>query len=511
MKTWHPPVLARPLAPAPFFCVKAGAAGIIVSGPPSLRIGQPAGEPGVFADWRWDGVSLEVRNDRYGFQPLYCWASDAGVALSTSVKRLLEAGAPAELDDAAMAVLLRLGFLIGEDTPFRHIRALPPGARLSWRPGALEIRHALPLPPLRHISRDEAIDRHIGLFRAAIQRRAEVQGTLGLPLSGGQDSRHILFELIECGRQPAFCVTAQYHPPRATPDAEVASELSALLGIPHHVVEQPASHLETLLRHQHITGWCTLTPSWFMIAVADFLATRAEVIFDGIGGDVLCAGLFLDAARVQLFRDGRLAQLADSLLTHFNGGAGFPENTIEKAFGPRELRRFSRALALERVATELARHADAANPMTSFAFFNRTRRDIALLPFAILSPVGMVQCPFLDDEFYDFMASLPAEMLLDHTFHADAIARAYPRAGQIPYARWQETPLSEAAGRYRKLARELAWSCAGGLHPRAVRRSFTVPRLLHCLVDRRYAASSVWLAQLLVYLTELETLCGGRF
>jgi len=29
-----------------------------------------------------------VRNDRYGFQPLYCWISDAGVALSTSINKL---------------------------------------------------------------------------------------------------------------------------------------------------------------------------------------------------------------------------------------------------------------------------------------------------------------------------------------------------------------------------------------------------------------------------------------
>ena len=279
---------------APFFEVRTRAGGVTVSGPASFRVGQALGEQGIFAEWCWDGTSLHVRNDRYGFQPLYCWVNETGVALSTSIERLVAAGAPVELDHAAIAVLLRLGFMVGEDTPYRHIRALAPGARLTWRPSEVRMTHKLPSPPLRQISRDEAIERHIDLFRAAVRRRAEIPGTLALPLSGGQDSRHILFELLDCGRPPAFCVTARYHPPRATPDAEIASELAALLGIPHEEVEQPPSLVRTLLRHQRVTGFCTLTPSSFMMAVADFLATRADVVFDGIGGDVLSAGLFLE-------------------------------------------------------------------------------------------------------------------------------------------------------------------------------------------------------------------------
>jgi asparagine synthetase B (glutamine-hydrolysing) len=467
-------------------------------------VGQPFGEQGVFAEWCWDGTSLHVRNDRYGFQPLYHWISETGVALSTSIARLVAAGAPAELDHTAIAVLLRLGFMVGEDTPYRYIRALPPGARLTWRAGEVRMTHELPSPPLRQISREQAVERHIELFRAAVRRRAELPGTLALPLSGGQDSRHILAELVDCGRPPAFCVTARYHPPRATPDVETASELAALLGIPHEVVEQPRSLVQTLLRHQRVTGFCTLTPSFFMMAVADFLATRADVVFDGIGGDVLSAGLFLDVERVRLFRAGRLGDLADRLLTGLNGGGGYDEATLERAFGSRRLRRFSRSSAVERVTAELARHAGAANPMTSFAFFNRTRRDIALIPFAMLSPVVAVQCPYLDADFYDFMASLPAEMLLDHTFHADCIARVFPRAARIPYAPWQNASAAAAAGRYRRLARELSWHCAGGLRPRALRISFTAPRLLRCLADRRYAPASTWMAPLLVYLSQVE-------
>src|SRR5262245_64609305 len=97
----------------------------------------------------------------------------------------------------------------------------------------------------------------------------------------------------------------RYHPPRATPDAEIASDVAALLGVHHEVVEPAQSLIRALLSHHRATGFCTLTPSFFIAPVAEFLAGRADLVFDGIGGDVLCAGLFLDTERVRLFRNGQ--------------------------------------------------------------------------------------------------------------------------------------------------------------------------------------------------------------
>jgi hypothetical protein len=66
----------------------------------------------------------------------YC--RDGEFAISSSIPRLIEAGAPIEVDEPALAVFLRLGFFIGDDTPYKHIRALPPGATLVWD-GALQL------------------------------------------------------------------------------------------------------------------------------------------------------------------------------------------------------------------------------------------------------------------------------------------------------------------------------------------------------------------------------------
>ena len=85
---------------------------------------------GIFAGWTWDGSRLVVRTDRYGASPLFLWASKTQIAVSPSLLAILECGAPADLDGPALSVFLRLGYFLGDDTPFTAIRTVAPGAEM---------------------------------------------------------------------------------------------------------------------------------------------------------------------------------------------------------------------------------------------------------------------------------------------------------------------------------------------------------------------------------------------
>ena len=160
-------------------------------------------EDGVFAGWSWDGAVLRAWNDRYGIRPLYYLSRGEEIALSTSILRLLAEGASAELNYSGLAVFLRLGTFLAEDTPFRDIRALPANASFEWKNGVLSVtgglRHAKP----QRLSRNAALDGYILLFREAIRRRQPAVDDFAVPLSGGRDSRHILLALCEAGHRPA--------------------------------------------------------------------------------------------------------------------------------------------------------------------------------------------------------------------------------------------------------------------------------------------------------------------
>src|SRR5262249_59126445 len=124
-------------------------------------------------------------NDRYGFYPFYYFANSDEIAISTSIVRLLEAGASPVLDDPGLAAFLRLGFFLGEDTPFLEIRALPPSAVLEWRSGELAGSGRLTITQPDNLNPDAAVAGYISLFRASVRRPQPPRSNLSVPFTGG--------------------------------------------------------------------------------------------------------------------------------------------------------------------------------------------------------------------------------------------------------------------------------------------------------------------------------------
>lgn len=160
---------------------------------------------GVWTQWHWDGANFELTTDRYGIYPTYYFKDAHSLSVSTGVIDLLNAGASPELDDAAIAVFLRLGFFLGEDTPFRHIRALSPGCamRESARTWCIASAGMPPASDCKPPTRAAALEEFSVRFQAAVDELAAARPSrVCLPLSGGRDSRHILFALAHGGNLP---------------------------------------------------------------------------------------------------------------------------------------------------------------------------------------------------------------------------------------------------------------------------------------------------------------------
>ncbi|RJG16267.1 hypothetical protein, partial [Massilia cavernae] len=174
-----------------FLSIRSVSGKFVVRGQPACALGHrlersDGAVDGIYANWTWDGSCLTARNDRYGMFPIYYTCRDGEFAISSSIPRLLEAGASCALDEPALSVFFRLGFFIGDDTPFRDIRALPPNTTLRWN-GRLQLEsggRALgrTQPPM---SRDTALDTYIALFRQSIKRRPPPEPDFTVPLSGG--------------------------------------------------------------------------------------------------------------------------------------------------------------------------------------------------------------------------------------------------------------------------------------------------------------------------------------
>ncbi|UGQ46933.1 asparagine synthase-related protein [Massilia endophytica] len=478
----------------PYCFARRRAAGFSFEGSTSCTLGQRVGDAdGIWAWWSWDGAQLTAANERYGLYPLYCYSAPDAVGLSTSIPRLIALGADTALDYGALAVFLRLGFFIGDDTPFRHIRAVPPAASLGWD-GTLRLHcsgRAAPRPAA--MRRHAVVDAYIDLFRQSIARRAPQDKEWIMPLSGGRDSRHILFELLRQGHRPALCLTTEHFPPRGAEDVRVAGVLARELGLSHVVLPQPSCRFEAELRKNLLTGFCSDEHAWYLAAM-DYLKRQGRPVYDGIGGDVLSAGLFVSPRSLALFGSCDPHAIANGLLDA-------DEEALAGLLPAQLLRRMSRELAVEHLGAEVARHLDGPNPIASFYFWNRTRREIALVPYGLLGGLPQVHAPYLDHALFDLLASLPLAMVADHTLHSEAIARAYPEWAHLPYENKQALSPSAAALDAR-FARRLARSLLARPSP-LVRGGFLWPRLLGCLASERVASGSGWYASLALYLHQL--------
>jgi asparagine synthase (glutamine-hydrolysing) len=383
---------------------------------------------GVFAFWCWSGNRLLVRNDRYGFYPLFYFVRRDEIAVSTSILKLLALGASSDFDNAGLAVFLRTGSFVGERTAFKEIRAFPPNAVAEWEGGRWTLSGGPRLPQLQELTFDQAVDGYISLFRAAIAKRVRSGERVAVPLSGGRDSRHILLELCHAGHRPNFCMTVEVHPPRSNADVGIAKILAAAVNIEHFVVRQPHSQLKQELHKNTITEFLAEHPAW-ALAIEAFVRNKADVSYHGIAGDGLSGGNFMTPELLKYYELGMTAACAQHHLDVHNN-----EIVLERCLEPNAYQTFNRQLALANIYEQVKVTEGTPSPSALHYFWTRSRRNMSLMPFRILNRSIEIRAPYLDYDLYDFLASLPASFQMENDLHTGVIQRAYPEYKDIPYA-----------------------------------------------------------------------------
>lgn len=411
----------------------------------------PAADPPVgqlFARWDWDGATLRAEVDPFGFFNLYVYEKAGAVMISPSLLELVAQGADTARDDLALAVFHRMGIFIHDETPLRHVRTLPPGGRLEWSAGRLEITGGVEIPVEEQISRDGAVEGMTEYFRAGMARILESHaGPLALPLSGGRDSRHILLEMLHQGRAPEACVTFHHNGSLMNAEAQAARAVCARAGVAHHVLGHPRPRLADALRNQVMTSLCAEEHAQ-MMPLHDYFLERDIAGFDGIAGDIL-TNPDGDAERFyQLAMRDDYIGIARGLVEGHGRvisqpGWGQGAGPIYSPGRDEEV--------LEHIGRAVAAYADAPDPYQVFWMYHRTRREINFVPQAILRPAKTVFCPYLDEPFARFCMSLPYRVTRDQQLHNDCIAQAYPDFADIPFAEGFSTPRAQSGGVMHKL------------------------------------------------------------
>lgn len=460
------------------------------------RRGENAPE-GVFAWWRYEDGLLEVAVDRYGMYPLYYFEHDGVFGVSPSILKLIELGAPKDADVVGLSVFLRIGFFLGERTPFKHIHAMPPGGRLRWN-GALCIESGFDFPKERSITREQAVDGYIDLFRESIAQSRPETGTVAVPLSGGKDSRHILLELCRQGARPAFAVTAHHYPPRSNDDVEIAKQISARLGLRHLVLKQTEPRLEAEMFANERTNFCSDEHSWAAV-LARTLSDTCNVVYDGIAGDSLSESIFSRQETLCASRESDLYRFAENLVSK---SFSFNESVMEYILDEDFKRQLPRDMAIAEIVLELGKYINTNHPVKYFYFMNRARREIALVPFSMYSKSIDVFAPYLNSELHDFLRSIPNSIFLEGGLHREAIRKAFPDFFDIRYENGGANKISDFEHNVRFCRDVLKSFCFN--NSRSIDSLKINSRLMWGSVNDGYGSRTRWFIPMYIYMSQLD-------
>ncbi len=287
---------------------------------------------GMFALAYYDRAlgELVLVRDRLGIKPMYYSLQGGKLLFGSELKCLMaDADLARELDNGALEVYLRLGYIPAPDTILRGVQKLKQGHLIRFKLGtaglategpqafwslAQVIEQARANPP----AGDERA--WIEAFRVgldqAVRDRLVADVPLGAFLSGGVDSSLVVASMQRAapGAVKTFSIGFR---DEAYNEAVQARAIAAHLGTEHHELYLEERQLLELVP-QLPTFWCepfgdsSQLPT---LLLAKFARTQVTVALSGDGGDELAGGYVRHVSAARLQRLQRLPGFVRALVS----------------------------------------------------------------------------------------------------------------------------------------------------------------------------------------------------
>lgn len=391
--------------------------------------------------------SLHLITDRLGAYPVYRVESCPALRLSSHpdilADWLADEGITSELDIDTLAESLAMGCGVHPHTFHRNIKQLDPASQYTFKLDGDGVHtertvYWRPTAPDREsrIDSETWVDAIATALRDSTRRRTlSVFGNAGLLLSGGLDSRAILFGAENPGR--IRCVTFC---DRENAEASTAIQLAEAAGARHHLIlRDPEHYAKGAKESVRVSGgmW-SIKDAHYQNLLADLQAMGFGVLLTGCFADYLLKGLAFNKEPVTLLGKPTPIQR----LGPFSPEYYQPHFSLAPEWRRRIDARYSERVppslrigygqnpsAVEDLRVRpLSREADAMGRL----FMWRT------LPW---DPV------MADREIVDLYAAMPPEMKLDFRVYSRAVARVVGPAGRHVVNNNYGTPLESGVAR----------------------------------------------------------------
>ncbi|MEW5804343.1 MAG: asparagine synthase-related protein [bacterium] len=395
---------------------------------------------GIFVVVVYDRVThtLLLANDRYGLFPLYCKDSPDRFSFSSELKGLLPVmGEDRRIDKSALCDFYNFQFIMGDKTFLADIRLLPYATVMEVRKDGISQRRYWNYPyqnTERDPGPDSLIEEGLTLIKKAVQNQLKPDLKVGIPLSGGLDSRLLgtiasldqaRVNFFHAGSNPRYLET------------QAAQKVCGFLDGEWHFFDLRAQDVTTLipevlsLNDSHFS----CRQSWLLgIAKAAAREGRANILLDGYCFDVQLGSTFSSSGKSSssgFSPEERIRMARDTY-------CGFYPEFARQFFTPE----FSRSLigvTAEniRIMSEERIHEPMDNWLQYFCFVNRARRFTIGNPWVNRNYIESA-FPYMDYDLFDFCLRLPPHYRQKSWLYRQIFLRYFPNLSRIP---WSKTGL----------------------------------------------------------------------
>jgi len=386
----------------------------------------------VFACVDTRSGELRLATDRYGLRPHYlsqmgeCWA----VAPSLTAVRAMPWVGDA-VDKVGMAEFLAFQHMLGDRTYLDQVKVVPPAAIISIsRDASRTQRYWRYEYPNRDIggattSVEERAEELATVLRTAVDRRSQGNERLGVPLSGGLDSRAIAGFAHSLGR-PISTFTFGTHD---SEDVVFARRIAERLEVPWTLsLLRPDYLLESFDWAVRATDGLSACCNYHSLVMNESIEGSADVLLSGVTGDALTGGFHMPS-----IVGAPPSELMDPILDWIN--VGVPLSEFELVFGSAEGAEL-RGNVLDAMKDEMAQ-IGASHPGDVWHGFSLLGRDARAMRLGnrLQREIVEVRDVFADYDVVDLGLRLEHEFRSDqrayiemHRRHLTDIARI-PRQG----------------------------------------------------------------------------------
>ncbi len=384
---------------------------------------------------------LELFNCRHGARHLFCRSTPRYFAFAYEAKALvaLDDARPG-MDDLALFDMFNFGYLGGTRTLFAGIELLDHATVATVLPGRVDRRrywdyryqNTGPAP-----TEADLVTEGAALLRQAVGRYAARFRQLGVPLSGGLDSRTILGFAAEQRRSlPVF------HCSWYDLEARFAHQLCQAAGGCWHEYDPATLDLaEATAEGADISdGNVHAHQFWFLPVVRQVQQQGwAELLLDGYLMDVFFGDTFLVLPQRPRYTTEQCRDLVNSIWRR--GRPGFVHGAFTSRFASayEEANRHSIDACLATIDEE-----HISNIIQRFSLANRSNRYSVALPNVHRQFVEYGY-PGLDYQVTDFYLRLPPAVKEGARFYRRLICQALPASAAVPWAKTGK-PLSVDKG-----------------------------------------------------------------